>query len=104
MSDPDVEQRSPTERAIYKVRLPWGWKWTTDYAMAFELATGVQLDDADEEQEGEDLITVMGLSAREVECVYCDEEMSDSLISDHHMDKHPGERWDPIWYYDGVTA
>lgn len=46
---------------IYVVRLPLIRKWTTDYALAYEMATGRSLDDTDDDLDdaAEDRISIM---------------------------------------------
>lgn len=37
---------------------------------------------------------------REVECVHCGTTVSADGILDHHMRKHPNQRYDPVWYME----
>lgn len=32
------------------------------------------------------------------ECVYCGQEVADPAA--HHLNRHPGKRFDPVWYLD----
>lgn len=38
------------------------------------------------------------------ECVYCDFEGDPDELGEHHMEEHPGERYDPVWYMEEADA
>lgn len=86
------------EQTLYKFQLPWGWKWTDRYGIAFQSVTGMTIEEAGGSHPNEDKIRAFGVSAREVECVYCDAELSESRISEHHVEEHPMERYNPAYY------
>jgi hypothetical protein len=94
----------PDDQCIYAVRLPWATYWTDDFEHAYQLATGEQSQNGGDDHPDEDRITVLGLSAREVECVHCSTLVSESLIERHHTAEHPLKRWNPAWYADEVRV
>lgn len=89
---------SESERLLYKIELPWGSVWTPDYDHAYQEATGERLATGSDTADGEERITAFGLDPRTVECVYCEDEVSYSLIANHHTREHPGKRFAHFYY------